>query len=66
MIIFRYSHVAKIHHINLKYQILILPPYAFILIKASLRDVLLLHTGLQSAQPSLNLKKNEMFMPLYV
>lgn len=57
MIIFRYSQVAKLHHINLKYQILILPPYAFTLIKASLTDVLLLYTGIQSAQPSVNLKK---------
>lgn len=54
MIIFRYSQVAKFHHINLKYEILILPPYAFTLLKASFTDVLLMHTGIQSAQTFVN------------
>jgi len=43
-----------------------MPPYAFILLQASFTDLLLLHTGLQNAQPSVNLKNNEMFMSHYV
>jgi hypothetical protein len=46
---------TKFYHINLQYQILILPPTAFTLLKASFTDVLLLHTHQQSALPFVNL-----------